>query len=61
MLVLTLITAGQRFLKVWRQASAPLPIAARKRGAGSRRLTSRRTARTTVRRADQRGRLRRPR
>ncbi len=25
MLVLTLVTAGQRFVKVWRQASAPRP------------------------------------
>ena len=61
MLVLTLVTAGQRFVKVWRQASAPLPVATRTlRGGNRRRLTSRRTARTTVRRADQRRGLRRP-
>jgi hypothetical protein len=27
MLVLTLFTAGQRFVRVWRQASAPTPAA----------------------------------
>ena len=45
MLVLTAITAGQRFANVWRQASAPLPAAV----PASVRLKARRAARTTER------------
>ena len=45
MLVLTAITAGQRFVNVWRQASAPLPAAV----PASVRWKARRAARTTER------------
>ncbi|WP_334143105.1 CDP-alcohol phosphatidyltransferase family protein [Rhabdothermincola sp.] len=41
MLVLTLLTAGQRFMKVWRQASADRPIAATTRQRRIRRRVSR--------------------
>jgi CDP-diacylglycerol--glycerol-3-phosphate 3-phosphatidyltransferase len=43
LLVLTLVTAVQRFVKVWRQASAPRPVRP------ERRWTSRRTSRGTSR------------
>jgi hypothetical protein len=42
MLVLTLFTAGQRFLKVWQQASRERPVVTRSR------RTARRRARPTV-------------
>ena len=45
MLVLSLVTAGQRFLKVWRQASAAQPTTERSRARRTRR-TSRATARS---------------
>lgn len=45
MLVLTSITAVQRFVRVWQQASAPRPVAA----TATSRWRSRRTARTTER------------
>jgi CDP-diacylglycerol--glycerol-3-phosphate 3-phosphatidyltransferase len=41
MLVLTVVTAGQRFVKVWRQASADRPVAAPTRRRRSRRRVSR--------------------
>lgn len=62
MLVLTLVTAGQRFAKVWKQASAEVPtrptIRERSR---SRRQTDRRVARSTERQVRRRSQLRPPR
>ena len=52
MLVLTLFTAGQRFARVWSQASAPAPVLQPRRW-------RRRAARPTVRAWDRRSRLRR--
>ena len=54
MLVLTLVTAVQRFVKVWRQASAPVAVPAFGRWRG------RRVARPTARAWRRRNRLRRP-
>jgi CDP-diacylglycerol--glycerol-3-phosphate 3-phosphatidyltransferase len=62
MLVLTLVTAAQRFHKVWKQASAEVParptIRERSR---SRRQTDRRLARSTERQVRRRSQLRPPR
>jgi CDP-diacylglycerol--glycerol-3-phosphate 3-phosphatidyltransferase len=62
MLVLTLATAVQRFVKVWKQASAEVParptIRERSRG---RRQTDRRVARSTARQVRRRSQLRPPR
>lgn len=41
MLILTVVTAGQRFVKVWRQASADRPVAVSTRRRRSRRRVSR--------------------
>ena len=55
MLVLTLVTAGQRFLKVWRQASTTVPTKATterlraRRQARVSRTAARRQGRTTAR------------
>lgn len=51
MLALTLVTAGQRFVKVWRQATKEVPVAARRpmSPARARRQASRRVARSTQR------------
>ncbi|HEY4375826.1 MAG TPA: CDP-alcohol phosphatidyltransferase family protein [Acidimicrobiales bacterium] len=62
MLVLTLVTAGQRFVKVWRQASGEAPI--RLRPATERfrnRQQDRRVARSTTREWRRRTRVRPPR
>jgi CDP-diacylglycerol--glycerol-3-phosphate 3-phosphatidyltransferase len=62
MLVLTMVTAGQRFVKVWKQASAEVPVVAPGRERrGSRRKTDRRVARSTVRQVRRRSQLRPPR
>jgi CDP-diacylglycerol--glycerol-3-phosphate 3-phosphatidyltransferase len=62
MLVLTLVTAGQRFVKVWKQASAEVPakptIRERNR---TRRGVDRRVARSTTRQVRRRSQLRPPR
>lgn len=62
MLVLTMVTAGQRFVKVWKQASAEVParptIRERSR---TRRQTDRRVARSTERQVRRRSQLRPPR
>lgn len=62
MLVLTLVTAGQRFVKVWKQASAEVParttIRERSR---TRRQADRRVARSTERQVRRRSQLRPPR
>ena len=62
MLVLTLVTAGQRFVKVWKQASAEVParttIRERTR---TRRQADRRVARSTERQVRRRSQLRPPR
>lgn len=62
MLTLTLVTAGQRFLKVWKQASADVPTkpTVRQRSR-SRRQTDRRVARSTERQVRRRSQLRPPR
>ncbi len=62
MLMLTLVTAGQRFAKVWKQASAEVPArpAARERSR-SRRGVDRRVARSTTRQVRRRSQLRPPR
>ena len=51
MLALTLVTAAQRFAKVWKQATAEVPVAALRRPASARarRQQSRRVARSTQR------------
>ncbi|WP_426572697.1 CDP-alcohol phosphatidyltransferase family protein [Aquihabitans sp. McL0605] len=62
MLALTLVTAGQRFVKVWKQASNDVPtrptIRERTR---TRRQTDRRVARSTERQVRRRSQLRPPR
>jgi hypothetical protein len=62
MLALTLVTAAQRFAKVWKQASAEVParptIRERSR---SRRQTDRRLARSTERQVRRRSQMRPPR
>jgi CDP-diacylglycerol--glycerol-3-phosphate 3-phosphatidyltransferase len=64
MLVLTLFTAGQRFVKVWKQASAEVPTPARpvrpERVRRSR-PTEPRFARSTARQVRRRNQLRPPR
>lgn len=51
MLALTLVTAAQRFVKVWKQATAEVPVAAPRRPATARarRQAQRRVARSTER------------
>ena len=62
MLVLTMVTAGQRFVKVWKQASAEVPVLSPGRDRrGSRRKSDRRVARSTVRQVRRRSQLRPPR
>ncbi len=64
MLALTLLTAVQRFVKVWKQATAEVPVAARRVPAGSRarsRQQDRRVARSTTRQVRRRTQLRPPR
>jgi len=62
MLALTLVTAGQRFLKVWKQASAEVPTRPTMRERSrSRRQTDRRVARSTERQVRRRSQLRPPR
>lgn len=60
MLALTLVTAGQRFVKVWKQASAEVP-ARPARPARPRRQADRRVARSTTRQVRRRSQLRPPR
>lgn len=65
MLVLTLITAGQRFVKVWKQASAEVPRPAAPVRRTSSRVRARqqgpRVARSTTRQVRRRSQLRPPR
>jgi CDP-diacylglycerol--glycerol-3-phosphate 3-phosphatidyltransferase len=62
MLVLTLVTAAQRFHKVWMQASAEVPTRPTMRERSrSRRQTDRRVARSTERQVRRRSQLRPPR
>ena len=63
MLVLTLITAGQRFAKVWKQASAEVPVrpARAERVRTRSRTADRRVARSTARQVRRRSQLRPPR
>lgn len=65
MLVLTLFTAGQRFAKVWSQATAATPVLANKptmrTRVRTRRQGDRRVARSTTRQVKRRSQLRPPR
>jgi CDP-diacylglycerol--glycerol-3-phosphate 3-phosphatidyltransferase len=63
MLALTLLTAGQRFAKVWRQASAEVParVPLRDRSRSRSRQADRRVARSTARQVRRRTQLRPPR
>lgn len=63
MLVLTLVTAGQRFVKVWKQASAEVPAkpTIRERSRTRRGASDRRVARSTTRQVRRRSQLRPPR
>lgn len=63
MLVLTLITAAQRFAKVWKQASATVPARPERtvRARPRARQSDRRVARSTVRQVRRRSQLRPPR
>ena len=66
MLVLTSVTAGQRFVKVWKQASAEVPARPPRAALGQRvrsraRATDRRVARSTARQVRRRTQLRPPR
>jgi CDP-diacylglycerol--glycerol-3-phosphate 3-phosphatidyltransferase len=62
MLVLTLVTAGQRFAKVWKQASNEVPAKSTIRErTRTRRQTDRRVARSTERQVRRRSQLRPPR
>ena len=62
MLVLTLVTAGQRFAKVWKQASNEVPAKSTIRDrTRTRRQTDRRVARSTERQVRRRSQLRPPR
>ncbi|MGN6695915.1 MAG: CDP-alcohol phosphatidyltransferase family protein [Aquihabitans sp.] len=62
MLALTLITAGQRFIKVWKQASAEVPTRPTMRERSrTRRQADRRVARSTERQVRRRSQLRPPR
>ena len=62
MLVLTLVTAGQRFAKVWKQASAEVPTrpARAERSRPRARSTDRRVARSTARQVRRRTQMRPP-
>ncbi len=65
MLVLTLVTAVQRFVKVWKQATAATPVLAHRADlrvrARTRRQHDRRVARSTARQVRRRSQLRPPR
>jgi CDP-diacylglycerol--glycerol-3-phosphate 3-phosphatidyltransferase len=61
MLVLTLVTAGQRFVKVWKQASDEVPARPMRDRPRARRTTDRRVARSTARQVRRRSQLRPPR
>ena len=64
MLALTLVTAVQRFVKVWKQATDEVPVAARRTPVASRarsRAQDRRVARSTQRQVRRRTQLRPPR
>jgi CDP-diacylglycerol--glycerol-3-phosphate 3-phosphatidyltransferase len=61
MLVLTLVTAGQRFVKVWQQASDEVPARPVRDRPRARRSTDRRVARSTARQVRRRSQLRPPR
>jgi CDP-diacylglycerol--glycerol-3-phosphate 3-phosphatidyltransferase len=61
MLVLTLVTAVQRFVKVWRQASAEVPVRAIRERPRARRAADRRVARSTARQVRRRSQMRPPR
>lgn len=65
MLALTLVTAGQRFVKVWKQASDAVPArparAERTRTRSRARSTDRRVARSTERQVRRRAQMRPPR
>jgi hypothetical protein len=62
MLALTLLTAAQRFVKVWRQASAEVPTRPTMRERSrTRRQADRRLARSTERQVRRRTQLRPPR
>jgi CDP-diacylglycerol--glycerol-3-phosphate 3-phosphatidyltransferase len=61
MLVLTLVTAIQRFVKVWNQASAEVPVRAIRDRPRARRAADRRVARSTARQVRRRSQLRPPR
>jgi CDP-diacylglycerol--glycerol-3-phosphate 3-phosphatidyltransferase len=63
MLALTLVTAGQRFVKVWKQASAEVPAkpTIRERSRSRRGASDRRVARSTTRQVRRRSQLRPPR
>jgi CDP-diacylglycerol--glycerol-3-phosphate 3-phosphatidyltransferase len=61
MLALTLVTAGQRFVKVWKQASAEVPTRPTMRERSrTRRQADRRVARSTERQVRRRSQLRPP-
>jgi len=61
MLVLTGVTAVQRFVKVWKQASAEVPARPSRERTRSRRQADRRVARSTSRQVRRRTQLRPPR
>jgi CDP-diacylglycerol--glycerol-3-phosphate 3-phosphatidyltransferase len=64
MLAATLFTAGQRFAKVWKQATNDVPVAARRAPVSARvrnRQQDRRVARSTTRQMRRRSQLRPPR
>lgn len=64
MLALTLLTAVQRFVKVWKQATAEVPVVARRKPLDARarsRKQDRRVARSTQRQVRRRTQLRPPR
>ena len=61
MLVLTLVTAVQRFAKVWAQASAEVPARIPRERSRPRRQADRRVARSTARQVRRRTQLRPPR
>jgi CDP-diacylglycerol--glycerol-3-phosphate 3-phosphatidyltransferase len=64
MLAATLFTAGQRFAKVWKQATDDVPVAARRAPVSARvrnRQQDRRVARSTTRQMRRRSQLRPPR
>lgn len=61
MLALTLVTAGQRFAKVWKQATAQVPARPARERTRPRRQADRRVARSTTRQVRRRTQLRPPR